>query len=339
MPARRRRRPGAPGRARHARGDAGGRIEPPRPPCAASSGPRAAPRSARSRHLAAGGAHLGRARQRHRGPRPRLRRHELRAPGSSERAPARRRPGRAARPRRPTAPPSCSRYLIGFEVERRRSASRSTPATTSGAGTPRRPSARSGAPPPPRASRPRRRADASRARRRRLARLRPQGELRLDDQAVPRGSRRAQRRLRRACSPAKASTASDTALEGRQGYAAAFSRGDAGRRCLRWTRTALAAAGLRHGREALPVVRADPFGDRCPPRAARASRPGRRVRGGHRGRRHRRGARRAAATRARATRSSASSRCSSARRPLWPPGASTWRASRTVRCTTPPPAS
>ena len=152
------------------------------------------------RHLAAGGADLGRPRQRHRRPRPRLRRHELRAPGSSERALLAAALASAEAETTDGAAIVLG-YLIGFEVSvalGRRAQSRPLQAGLARHGDHRHARVRRR-----RRAHPgtRRRADPSRARRRRLARLRPQGELRLDDQAVPRGSRRPQRRLRRDARP------------------------------------------------------------------------------------------------------------------------------------------
>ena len=84
---------------------------------------------------------------------------------------------------------------------------------------------------------------------RRLARVRPQGELRLDDQALPRRPRRAERALGRQLAR-EGMTASASALEGRQGYIAAFGGGPGSTRRSR----ASAAPGI------------------CSPRGSRSSR-------------------------------------------------------------------
>ena len=173
--------------------------------------------------------------------------------------------------------------------------------------------------------------DAPRPRHRRLAGLGAEGELRLDDQALstratPRGTACGRRMLAR-----EGLSASDTALEGQQGYVAAFGG-------ARTASTAPSRASADAGISSTPASRSSPTRRARsrirPSTRSSSSASAHRLEPEHvaevRGRRHPRRPRRARATRARPPRSSGSSRCSSARRPRSPTGVSTSTRSRTA---------
>ncbi len=125
------------------------------------------------------------------------------------------------------------------------------------------------------------RPDAPRPRHRRLSRLRAQGELRLDDEALSRGPRRAERAPCRAARARGHDRVRDRARRPAGICLGLRRRRPRLRSGPRGPRPHLASPGLRHRGQALPVVRPDAFGDR---RAHRSSRrapaePGRRRRG------------------------------------------------------------
>ena len=224
------------------------------------------------RHAAPGRGHGGRAGQRRGRSRPRLRRHQLHPAGTSERpAPGRgagRRPrwSRATGPRWPSPTSPASRWP-------RRSARPSTPRTTSGAGTPRRPSAPSPArPPPPRSS-----PSTSQTTRTALgiaASLASGLKENFGSMTKPFHAGHAARNGVWAAMLAREGlTSSATALDGPQGYLAAFGGRERPGRSASGTGSALADPRIGDRGQAVPVVRPHPLRHRRADRSARAAPP------------------------------------------------------------------
>src|SRR5439155_1448367 len=106
---------------------------------------------------------------------------------------------------------------------------------------------------------------------RRDARVGAQGELRLNDQALPRASRRAERDTQRPVS-ARRPDGLGHGARGQAGIRRRVRRRRAARAVTGRARPRLAAPHLGDRGQALPVVRPHPLGDRLTRRAARRSR-------------------------------------------------------------------
>ncbi len=256
-----------PGHPRLPRRDAGRlhRAGGPHPPAGGAGGGRSA--------AGHGGGHrppdrrgVGRTLQRHRGPCARLRRHQLRPDGPSLRAGAGRgsRRGRAGAGRRPGRGPRLPARLRGGDHAGRSDqppALRARMARHLYARDPGR-GGGGGA-----AARARRGPDASRPRGGRVAGLRPQGELRHHDQAVPRRARGAERGALRAHG-ARGLDRVGARDRGTAGVLQRAGRGKAGPRAARHPGRAVEDPDHRRRGEALPLLRLHALHHRRRARAA-----------------------------------------------------------------------
>ena len=128
------------------------------------------------------------------------------------------------------------------------------------------------------AARARRRPDAHRAGRRRVAGLGPQGKLRHHDQAVSRRPCGAERRALRRSSRARAGRPRPRPSRGRRATCACSAWGQDAAGAARHARRAVEDPGHRRGGEALPLLRLHPLDHRRRARAgSRAAHPARGV--------------------------------------------------------------